>query len=100
MGGACEIAPHVSRECRMKRSRLSLRAEELLSYFTGLAPVGSTIEVPIAQARDDLRLGGEWVYYKYIRQLISHGLIRRVACGSQGSTGVLMVLRRLEDVRA
>lgn len=83
-----------------KRSRLSLRAEELLSYFTGLAPVGGTIEVPIAQARDDLRLGGEWVYYKYIRQLISLGHIRRIACGSGGSTGVLMVLRRLEDVRA
>lgn len=77
---------------------LSPRTEELLSYFTGLAPVGETFEVPLEWIRQDLGIYAKPCYHKYLNQLVSRGFIRRFSAGRQGSPGVIVVLRRLESV--
>lgn len=77
---------------------LSPRAEELLSYFTGLAPVGETFEVPMAWLSEDIGINNKTAYHQYLNQLQTIGAVRRVACGAQRSTGVLVVVRRLEEM--
>ena len=72
------------------------RQEELLSYLTGLAPVGETIEVPIKHVMADLNFGCRFTFYQRLNKLIQHRFVRRIACGCNQTTGVLVVLRRLE----
>lgn len=75
---------------------LSPRAEELLSYFTGLAPVGEPIEAPLAWPMADLRINTKQCFHKHLNTLIAGGYVRRLATGSRRSFGLLVVLRRLE----
>lgn len=74
------------------------RQEELLSYLTGLAPVGEPIEVPLRHVMEDLRFTCKFTYYQRLNKLIQHRLVRRIACGCNQTTGVLVVLRRLEAI--
>lgn len=77
---------------------LGPRQEELLSYMQGLAPVGEPIEVPIRHVMADLQFRCRATFYQRLNQLIQHRLVRRIACGCNQTTGVLVVLRRLESV--
>lgn len=70
------------------------RMEEVLSYLIGLAPVGHLFEYPRAYAMADLGIC-EWTFYVYLRELIDRKYVKRFSCGSRGSTGVLVVLRRM-----
>lgn len=74
------------------------RAEVLLSYFTGMAPVGETFEVPMAWLSEDIHINTKTAYHNYLNQLLAIGAVRRVACGAQRSTGVIVVVRRLEEM--
>lgn len=77
---------------------LGPRQEELLSYLTGLAPVGETIETPIRHVMEDLSFGCRFTFYQRLNALIRNGCVRRIACGARQTTGVLVVLRRLEEM--
>lgn len=70
--------------------------EETLSYFQGLAPVGETFETPLAWVLPDLGVRSRHAFYRRLNALISKGYVRRIACGAKKTSGVLMVLRRLE----
>lgn len=72
------------------------RLEEVLSYLIGLAPVGQLFEIPRAYAMADLGIC-EWTFYVYLRELINQRYVKRFSCGASGSTGVLVVLRRMEN---
>ena len=74
------------------------RQEELLSYFQGLAPVGEMFEVPCAWIAADLGFNTRTAICNRIADLISQGMVRRIAVGACASTGLLMVIRRLEDM--
>jgi hypothetical protein len=73
------------------------RQAELLSYFTGLAPVGETLEVPLAWIVQDLRFNTRSAIRNLIADLISHRAIRKIAVGARASSGVLVVLKRVEE---
>ena len=78
---------------------MRLYTQILYSYLSGLAPVGKTIEVPREQIRQDCGFGHIRSYYHFLNDLIARGLVRRVACGSRQSCGVLVVVRHYEDWR-
>ncbi|TPL40665.1 hypothetical protein [Mesorhizobium sp. B2-4-6] len=67
------------------------RAEELLSYLTGLAPVGEPVVIRRDVAMADLRIGNANTYYQCLRHLVDGRFVRRV------NTGVVVVLRRPEE---
>lgn len=73
------------------------RQEELLSYFQGLAPVGQTVEVPLAWIAQDLGFNNRSAIRNLIADLISQRVIHKVAVGALASTGVLVVLKRVEQ---
>lgn len=66
------------------------RAEELLSYFTGLAPVGDSVAVHRIEVMADLRLD-HTTYGLCLNHLVGRGFVRRVA------KGVIEVIRRPEE---
>lgn len=70
--------------------------EETLSYFQGLAPVGQTFEIPLAWALPDLGVTSRFAFYRRLNALIAKRYVRRIACGAKKTSGVLVVLRRLE----
>lgn len=70
--------------------------EVVLSYLTGLAPVGEPFEVRLRDAMADLGYRSKYGWYCILNKLIAKRLVRRIACGAGGSTGVLVVLKRLE----
>jgi hypothetical protein len=72
------------------------RQAELLSYLTGLAPVGETIEIPLAWIVKDLRFNTRSAIRNLIADLISRRAIQRIAVGARSSSGVLVVLKRVE----
>jgi len=81
---------------------LGLRQEELLSYLTGLGPVGSPVEISRDVLEADLGFQSRYAFYSVLNRLIAKGFVRRV-CTSlywRRTTGVLVVLKRLEDVPA
>jgi len=80
-------------------THLPYRAEELLSYLTGLAPVGQLVEVPREQVLQDL---GQCfsTFYLHLNRLIDGGFVQRLGGGRAGSTGILVVTRRLEELSA
>lgn len=69
------------------------RAEELLSYFTGLAPIGEPVTVTREIAMADLIIKNNATYYDCLNYLIGGRFIRRVG------TGIIIVLRRPEEMR-
>lgn len=73
------------------------REEITLSYLTGLAPVGEPLEFPLRTLLADLGFRAKWTFYKHMHALIGGGYVRKIAVGRQGTTGVLVVLRRLEE---
>jgi hypothetical protein len=75
------------------------RQEELLSYFQGLAPVGETIEVPLAWIAQDLGFNTRSAVRNLMADLISKRAIHKVAVGARATSGVLVVLKRVEHVR-
>ena len=75
---------------------MSPRTEELLSYFTGLARPGETFEIRRKTLYADMGWRSQWCYYKCLNHLIASGHVKRISCGAQGTTGALVVERRLE----
>jgi hypothetical protein len=74
------------------------RQQELLSYLQGLAPVGETIEIPLAWIAADLGFRNRSAIRNLIAKLICHRLIHKVASGQRSSCGLLQVLKRVEDL--
>ncbi|MER8616005.1 hypothetical protein NKG99_03990 [Mesorhizobium sp. M1409] len=66
------------------------RAEELLSYFTGLAPVGEPVVVRRVETMADLQLDHN-TYSQCLNHLVGGKYVRRI------STRLLIVLRRPEE---
>lgn len=77
---------------------LSPPAEVLLSYFTGLAPVGTLVEPRLAHVLADLGYKQKTSFYRCLNELIRSGCIRKKSVGSFGSAGMLVVVRRLEEM--
>jgi len=75
---------------------LTRRTEEFLSYLQGLAPKGETIEVPQDWFRD-IGINHREHFYKYLNNVIRAGYVKRLGSGFRRSTGVLQVVRRLEE---
>lgn len=73
------------------------RSEEMLSYLTGLGPVGTGVEPKYEWLFADLGYKTRAAPYHVINELIKLGHIVRNFSGSK-SPGVFTVLRRLEKV--
>lgn len=72
---------------------LSPRAEELLSYITGLGRVGTALPVPIEWVKEDLPgFHHKNSFYLFVKELIDAGCVRREGVGQY------VVLRRLENI--
>ncbi|TJV51128.1 MAG: hypothetical protein E5Y01_16195 [Mesorhizobium sp.] len=67
------------------------RAEELLSYITGLGPVGQAVTVNRDVAMADIRIGNSNTYYECLRYLIGGGFVQRIGPRTYA------VLRRPEE---
>lgn len=88
------LIAYAGRDRTPERHTSKDRLEEVLSYLIGLAPVGQLFEYPRAYAMADLRIC-EWTFYIYLGELIRRNYVKRFSCGRCGSTGVLVVLRRM-----
>ncbi|TIU02387.1 MAG: hypothetical protein E5W43_01190 [Mesorhizobium sp.] len=67
------------------------RAEELLSYLTGLGRVGEPVTVTRDVAMADLRINNNNTYYECLRYLIGGRFVRRLG------PRAYQVLRRPEE---
>lgn len=76
---------------------LTIGAQTVYSYLTGLAKVGDLIEVPRTQIMQDCGYKNFHSYYKHLNVLIEFGLVQRIACGSRQSSGLLVVNRHFEE---
>lgn len=76
------------------------RQAELLSYLTGLAPVGEPFEFRRHEAVSDLGFGTVRSIYHRLKPLMAMGLIARHYGGLFPKRGALVVLKRLEDIRS
>jgi hypothetical protein len=73
-------------------------SEVLLSYLTGLAPVGTLFEPTLGQLMADLGYRQKVSIYRCLGELMRGGCVKKIACGANGTIGVLMVARRLEEL--
>lgn len=76
----------------------SPRQAELLSYLTGLAPVGQPFEFRRHEAVADLGFGTVRSIYHRLKPLMAMGLIARQRSELYPKRGAIVVLKRLEDV--
>ena len=74
-------------------SNANPRQAELLSYLTGLAPVGEPFEFRCNQAAADLGFGAVRSIYHRLQSLIDLELVARI-----GKRQSLVVLIRLEEL--
>jgi hypothetical protein len=72
-------------------------SEVMLSYLTGLAPVGTLFEPTLGQLMTDLGYRQKVSIYRCLGELMRSGCVKKIACGANGTIGVLMVARRLEE---
>lgn len=81
-------------------SGLGYKQEELLSYLTGLGPVGEPVEIERDIVVADLGLKGFHWYYVCLNELLKRRYVKRIACSHSRitTTGLLVVLKRLEDL--
>lgn len=79
--------------------KLTLPQATLLSYLTGLGPVGSPVEVGIGDLAADLGYKNHRSFYTHLSSLMGRGFVMRLTPGYRGRTGVLAVKKRLEDHR-
>jgi hypothetical protein len=77
---------------------LTSPSEVMLSYLTGLAPVGHLFEPKLSQLMADLGYRQKVSIYRCLNELMRSGCVRKIACGANGTVGVLLVARRLEEV--
>lgn len=70
----------------------------MLSYLCGLAPVGETVETKVATILADLGLKHRKSFYEHLARLVAAGCVRRISVGCRQTSGVLVVLRRPEEV--
>lgn len=75
---------------------LSAPAEVLLSWMTGLGPVGQPVEPLIAAAMADLEYTSKPPLYRLAGELMRAGCVRKLASGGGGSFGLFVVIVRLE----
>jgi hypothetical protein len=73
-------------------------SEVMLSYLTGLAPVGTLFEPKLSQLMADLGYRQKVSIYRCLNELIRSNCVRKIACGANGTIGVLVVTRRLEEL--
>lgn len=69
----------------------------MLSYLVGLGRVGEPIEIGLKELLSDLGLVHRAYFYRLLNRLIGLHAVRRIACGSGQTTGLLMVLKRPEQ---
>lgn len=77
---------------------LTPSSEVFLSYLTGLAPVGEPIEPRLETTMADLGYRQKVSIYRCLGELIRAGCVRKIAGGSGGTIGVLIVAVRLENL--
>lgn len=75
---------------------LSAPAEVLLSWMTGLGPIGQPVEPLVAAATADLKYTSRQTLYRLVNELLRAGCVRRLASGNGGSFGLFVVAIRLE----
>ena len=74
------------------------RQAEILSYFQGLAPVGSAIELRRKEAMADLGITAR-VLYDRIDKLTGRGFVGRPPLDNLPKRRAIVVLKRLEEIR-
>jgi hypothetical protein len=77
---------------------LTSPSEVMLSYLTGLAPVGALFEPKLSQLMADLGYRQKVSIYRCLKELICEGCVEKLAHGAGGTVGVLVVRRRLEEL--
>lgn len=77
---------------------LTPSSEVVLSYLTGLAPVGEPFEPKLTMLMADLGYRQKVSIYKCLGELIRKDCVRKIAGGSGGTVGVLVVEKRLENL--
>jgi hypothetical protein len=88
--------PPRSRRADMRKLRPA--AEIFLSYLTGLGPVGEPIEPHLAWAMADLGYRQKVSIYRCLGDLIASGCVSKLAPGSGGTIGLIVVDVRLEQI--
>lgn len=78
-------------------ARFRDKVEEVLSYLTGLGPVGEPVEIDRNTMTKDIGYKSNFSIYQCLNTLIVSGHIRRLARGSGNTFGLLVVQKRLED---
>lgn len=78
--------------------RMKNPEEVLLSYYCGLAPVGESFVFSLPDLMADLGLLYRVYYYKLLSRLIELGAVQRLSAGSSRKAGLMVVLKRPEDV--
>ena len=79
---------------------LSPPAEVLLSYLTGLAPVGQTFEPRVAHVMADLGYRQHVSIYRCLSELIAAGCVKKHIYGGKDTLGLMAVTKRLENIPA
>jgi len=80
---------------KLKPGEIGPRQEELLSYFIGLGPVGTPVEMARKTLMQDLGWLDFSSFFHSVNKLIQAGYIRRIACSDRtGTTGLFVVLKR------
>lgn len=77
---------------------LGPRQEELLSYLTGMAPVGEPFRFAPKHIMKDLGFNNRETTYRLLWRLCDQGCVERVDYGDARWPGRVRVLRRLEAV--
>lgn len=79
------------------RPILTERQEEILSYMTGLAPVGQPFQVRHKWLLQDFNWMDHSAFHKCVRTMIDLGCVECVAIGRQGDPNWYRVMIRPEQ---
>lgn len=72
-------------------------SQVILSYLSGIAPIGTPIRVRREQISRDCEFGCVRAFHNRLNDLIARGLVRRIASGSRREPGALIVLKHYEE---
>lgn len=94
------LIPYAGKSAGRGPAEIGPRQAELLSYLTGLAPVGEPFEFRRHEAVADLGFGTVRSIYHRLKPLIAMGLISRHYGELFPKRGAIVVLKRLEELEA
>jgi hypothetical protein len=73
--------------------------EVLLSYLTGLGPVGQPLEVNRRELMRDLDIPIKTYFYRLLARLVKAGAVKRLTTGAHNRIGLIAVMKRPEQLQ-